>query len=991
VVESTLPGGSTQTAGDDITVVNVPANGTATDSDGYQPPANQGTLNGVVYEDTNGNGTQDMGEPGISGVDVTVTDSEGNIQTLVTDTDGKYTTTVPAGTTLVDIEQSDINPTFTRTEGTDPTTVIVPANGTATDVDGFAPPTVNPEPPVAENDEKHDQPLGQPVTVQTVLNDSDPEDSLDPTSVQLVDPSGNPVTTLDVPNEGVWTVDPVSGDITFTPEDGFVGNPTPVEYTVKDTTGLESNKATVTIDYVATASLTGTVWLDRDKDGVIDPNEDRKGGWTLKIVDSNGDVVTTVETDANGEYQVTGLVPGEYTVEFYNPDGVFVTSSSTDGPVLPGQTVDLPLPVDPSGVVYDSVTRSPIEGVTLQLVNSQGTPVDASCLGVNQQGQVTRDDGLYAFDVLPGAHSSCPEGDTYTIRVMNVPTGYETTSTQILADTRVFDGDANEANCTVDSIVNSNSCEVQAQPDQPTGNQDTTYFMSFELNSGDSNIIFNHIPLDVQIAEKPQQTIVLSKSVNKKQVTAGDQLYYTIVAENKGGTPASIEIVDDLPAGFKFTAMTANLVKSGADGQFDPADYAAVTKIGATGVDPVTFSSINLLVGEKVQLGYLLKVGTGVRGNGINTAQAMQQGVPVSNIATAQVVIIADAVIDQSTLIGKVFHDRDGDGYQDSAEVSGITVRSGKWSKNLGKLSGRVSALDNPAKHSKTIRIPHTGASQIKVTTDEGSVISINSQGQVTESHSGLKAKGLTAQDIRVSVIQLHNSTDILITNYGIQEEGIPGVRLATVDGLLIETDGYGRYHLPDVDGGRRGMGKNFILKVDAATLPTGATFTTENPRVLRLTGAALNKINFGVKLPVQASPYSSQSQPAQYRTETRKTVKTRQVPVYQSVDVNLGSIFFDKDKHHIRADQRGTMNDIASKIQRYGSGHITIDAFTDSRHNAKYNIALATRRANTVRAELHKRLGSKLMRNVKVEVDKRAYNEVPHNDPRAIDYKKAN
>jgi hypothetical protein len=40
---------------------------------------------------------------------------------------------------LVDIEQSDIDGTFTRTEGTDPTTVTVPAGGTGSDIDGFAP------------------------------------------------------------------------------------------------------------------------------------------------------------------------------------------------------------------------------------------------------------------------------------------------------------------------------------------------------------------------------------------------------------------------------------------------------------------------------------------------------------------------------------------------------------------------------------------------------------------------------------------------------------------------------------------------------------------------------------------------------------------------------------------------------------------------------------------------------------------------------------
>ena len=108
---------------------------------------------------------------------------------------------------------------------------------------------------------------------------------------------------------------------------------------------------------------------------------------------------------------------------------------------------------------------------------------------------------------------------------------------------------------------------------------------------------------------------------------------------------------------------------------------------------------------------------------------------------------------------------------------------------------------------------------------------------------------------------------------------------------------------------------------------------------------------------------------------------------MYQSVDVNLGAIFFDTDKHHIRADQRGVMDDIANKIKKYGHGNITIDAYTDSRHNAKYNITLAKRRAHSVRTELMKRLGSKLMQKVKVEVDPKALQEVPHNDTKAVDF----
>ena len=86
----------------------------------------------------------------------------------------------------------------------------------------------------------------------------------------------------------------------------------------------------------------------------------------------------------------------------------------------------------------------------------------------------------------------------------------------------------------------------------------------------------------------------------------------------------------------------------------------------------------------------------------------------------------------------------------------------------------------------------------------------------------------------------------------GIQDKneyGIPGVRLATVTGLLIETDGYGRYHIPDINFENRFFKRNFILKVDQASLPQSARVISENPRVIRINSANLNKINFAVQI----------------------------------------------------------------------------------------------------------------------------------------------
>ena len=102
---------------------------------------------------------------------------------------------------------------------------------------------------IEANDDTGTGTPGNPVTIDVLGNDTG-DNPLDPTSVQIIDPvTGNPVTTLTVPGEGVWTVDPTTGAITFTPEASFTGDPTPITYTVDDTDGNTSPPATVTVDY----------------------------------------------------------------------------------------------------------------------------------------------------------------------------------------------------------------------------------------------------------------------------------------------------------------------------------------------------------------------------------------------------------------------------------------------------------------------------------------------------------------------------------------------------------------------------------------------------------------------------------------------------------------------------------------------------------------------------------------------------------------------
>ncbi len=92
--------------------------------------------------------------------------------------------------------------------------------------------------PVAYNDLSSGNPVNTAVTVNPLANngsgvDADPDGTIDPSTVRLLNPVGataivtdsKGTTSFDVPNEGKWSVNPVTGAITFTPLPTFHKDP----------------------------------------------------------------------------------------------------------------------------------------------------------------------------------------------------------------------------------------------------------------------------------------------------------------------------------------------------------------------------------------------------------------------------------------------------------------------------------------------------------------------------------------------------------------------------------------------------------------------------------------------------------------------------------------------------------------------------------------------------------------------------------------------
>ena len=142
--KTTLPSGAVQTMGSNPTEVDIPAGSTATDQDGFQLT---GKVKGTVFEDKNGNGRKEPNEPGIAGVDIVITDSTGESQTVITNNSSMYMATVLVGPTSIEIDENMLPPGAEQTAGENPLTVVVSPGKIVTDEDGFqlpAPPTRSP-------------------------------------------------------------------------------------------------------------------------------------------------------------------------------------------------------------------------------------------------------------------------------------------------------------------------------------------------------------------------------------------------------------------------------------------------------------------------------------------------------------------------------------------------------------------------------------------------------------------------------------------------------------------------------------------------------------------------------------------------------------------------------------------------------------------------------------------------------------------------------
>ncbi|MCO6400316.1 MAG: DUF11 domain-containing protein [Verrucomicrobia bacterium] len=405
------------------------------------------SLGDYVWLDRNGDGLQDVGEPGFSNVVVTLYDAASNVVgTTTTDASGFYSFTnlvpntyfvgftPPSGFEFTRQDQggddtldSDVNP---LTGFTIPTTLISGENDLTWDAGLVERASLG---DFVWEDMNADgiQDVGEPGFSNVVVN-------------LLSNGTVIATTTTDVNGAYAFTnLWPGDYQVEFIPPTGTVltpqdqGSDDTVDSDADTGTGrtgtvtLESGENNTTLDagLFIPASLGDFVWLDVNGDGIQSgASETGIPSVVVTLYDAQSNALGTTTTDATGFYSFTNLVPGTYFVGFTPPTGYALTlqdeggddTSDSDADRVTGFTAPTTLisgendptwdaglyvPASLGNYVWDDLNRDGIQGGTEPGVSNVTVRLyDAASVLI---GTTTTDaTGFYSFtNLIPGVYS----------------------------------------------------------------------------------------------------------------------------------------------------------------------------------------------------------------------------------------------------------------------------------------------------------------------------------------------------------------------------------------------------------------------------------------------------------------------------------------------------------------------------------------------------------------------------------------------------------
>jgi len=281
--------------------------------------------------------------------------------------------------------------------------------------------------------------------------------------------------------------------------------------------------------------------------------------------------------------------------------------------------------IDPYGIVFNSVTGTPLQGVIVTLIDA-GTGQPAILPYDPNPAPATSSNGKYAFALVPAG--------TYYLKLTNLPSGY-----------------------SFPSVVPDHM--LPAGYNVQTGSRGE----HFILVSG-----MEPVNIDIPV-DPPAGNLIVEKTVNKNTASIGDIVKYTIKITNNGGAPViNVNICDTLPHGISYVKGSSTIDGSRLN---DPEYQANRT---------IVWSIPIVAAGTTIELSYVAIIDIdSQKGDGKNTVFATGTSLgnqTVSNTVSATIKISQAVFTSKGTIIGKVFVDRNNNAIQDPDEegLEGVEI-----------------------------------------------------------------------------------------------------------------------------------------------------------------------------------------------------------------------------------------------------------------------------------------------------------------------------
>ncbi|MFZ5965375.1 DUF7507 domain-containing protein [Thalassococcus sp. BH17M4-6] len=275
------------------------------------------------------------------------------------------------------------------------------------------------------------------------------------------------------------------------------------------------------------------------------------------------------------------------------------------------------------------------------------------------------------------------------------------------------------------------------------------FHLTFVFEPGDPIIISNNIPMT---ACEEARDVTATKTADRRTAVFGETINYTLTFRNE--TPNSYvdaRVIDVLPAGLVYTPGSGRVNGAAAEPATAGGRLIWTADLPPNDVLTVTYAARVAATGD-----------FGERTN--RTWLEHASGRILSNVARATVTIEPEHVFDCADIIGKVFHDKNGNGYQDGPGTLREPILRDDY-VDTGKGGGKLTPA--PQRTDQT----EPGMPRVRLVTPDGTLITTDEFGRFSVPCAALP------RDIG-SNFQLKLDTRTLPTGFRVTTENPRNIRV---------------------------------------------------------------------------------------------------------------------------------------------------------------------------------------------------------------------